>query len=191
LGFTIMNKEKKEEIKKEEKVEELPEIKDIEELKKALADETARADANMAGWQRAQADFQNYKRFAEQDKVETVKYANVNLLTNLLPTLDDFERALAAIPSGEDHDQWIEGFKLIDRKFRGTLEKLGVTPITSLGEEFDCRTMEAMSCARGKKDIVVQELEKGYKLQDKVIRPAKVIVGTGEEENQEKADKEE
>ncbi len=175
----------------EEKKLELPDIDNVEELKKSLAEETARADTNMAGWQRAQADFQNYKRFTEQEKVETVKYANVNLLLNILPTLDDFERALAAMPTGEDHDKWVEGFQLIDRKFRSTLEKLGVTPIQALGEEFDCRTMEAVSCAKGKKDIVIQELEKGYKLQDKVIRPAKVIVGSGEEENEDKADKEE
>ena len=154
----------------------------IEELKKALEDEKARAESNLAGWQRAQADFINYKRYAEQDKAETCKYANVNLLVNILPVLDDFERALAALPSEDADRSWTEGLKLIDRKFRDILEKQGVSSIKAVGEEFDCRFMEAVSCVKGEKDKVVQEIEKGYLLLDKVIRPAKVTVGTGEEE---------
>ena len=70
---------------------------------------------------------------------------------------------------------------MIERKFRSTLEKIGVSQVLSLGMEYDCRTMEAVTSGQGQKDIVIQELEKGYKLQDKVIRPAKVIVGSGEE----------
>lgn len=153
----------------------------IDELKKALVEEKERAEANLVGWQRAQADFINYKRFAEQDKAETCKYANINLLVNILPVLDDFERALAAVPPDNIDHQWVEGLKLIDRKFHDILEKQGISSIQTVGEEFDCRTMEAISCTQGKKDIVLQEVEKGYVLVDKVIRPAKVIVGTGEE----------
>jgi molecular chaperone GrpE len=154
----------------------------IEELKKALESEKARAEANLAGWQRAQADFINYKRFAEQEKTETIKFANVALLQSILPVLDDFERALSAVPPEDAQKPWVEGLKLIDRKFRDTLEKSGISPIKAVGEEFDCRLMEAITCVPGKKDIVVQELEKGYLLQDKVIRPAKVLVGSGEEQ---------
>jgi molecular chaperone GrpE len=154
----------------------------VEELKKSLEEERARAEANLVGWQRAQADFINYKRFAEQDKADTCKYANVNLLVNILPVLDDFERALAAVSPDCVDRNWVEGLKLIDRKFRDILEKQGVSCIKAQGEEFDCRLMEAVSCVKGKKDTVVQEIEKGYMLADKVIRPAKVIVGTGEEE---------
>ncbi len=130
-----MNKEKKEEIKKEEKVEELPEIKDIEELKKALADETARADANMAGWQRAQADFQNYKRFVEQDKVETVKYANANLLNGILPVLDDLERAIKAIPEEFTTYDWVEGVRLVEKKLgiRVGIVSYGPRPEETIG----------------------------------------------------------
>jgi molecular chaperone GrpE len=158
-----------------------PDDDSIEALKKALAEEKARADANLIGWQRAQADFTNYKRFVEQDKAESLKYANSGLWVNVLPILDDLERAVAAIPHKEAHHKWVEGFKMIDRKFRGIMEKQGVTPILSLGMEYDYRTMEALTSAKGPKDSVIQELEKGYKLQDKVIRPAKVVVGNGEE----------
>jgi molecular chaperone GrpE len=154
----------------------------IEELKKALAEEKAKCEANLAKLLRAQADFVNFKRFAEQDKTEICKYANVNLLINILPVLDDFERALAAIPTEEDEQIWVQGLKMIDRKFRDILEKQGVTRIMALGMEFDPRFMDAITTAQGKRDIVIQEVESGYKLQDKVIRPAKVVVGCGEVE---------
>jgi len=155
---------------------------ETEKLKKALADEKSKCEANLAGWQRAQADFINYKRFAEQEKTEIGKYANISLMSNLLPAIDDFERAIASIPSAESDSKWLEGLKLIDRKLQDTLQKQGITCIETLGKEFDPYVMEAVSCSKGKKDIVIHELEKGYKLQDKVIRPAKVIVGSGEEE---------
>jgi len=157
-------------------------IDETEELKKALAEEKSRCEANLAGWQRAQADFINYKRFAEQEKTEIGKYANISLLFNLLPIVDDFERALGAIPPEQSDGKWVEGLRLIDRKLQDTLKKQGVICIDTLGQEFDPHIMEAVSCLKGKKDIVILELEKGYKLQDKVIRPAKVIVGNGEEE---------
>jgi molecular chaperone GrpE len=99
-----------------------------------------------------------------------------------LPALDDFERALATVPPEESDNKWVEGLKLIDRKFKDILQKQGVTYINAAGQVFDPYVMEAVSCGKGKKDIVIEELEKGYKLSDKVIRPAKVIVGSGEEE---------
>jgi molecular chaperone GrpE len=160
-----------------------------QELKKALAEEKAKSESYLLGWQRAQADFVNYKRFAEQEKADTHKFANANLMLNLLPVIDDFERALAAAPAEGNNQKWVEGLKLIDRKFRDTLDKLGVTPIIALGMEFDCRFMDAVAQGKGKKDIVVQELERGYTLQDKVIRPAKVIVGSGELEEKKKEEK--
>jgi molecular chaperone GrpE len=155
---------------------------DMEELKKALAEEKNCSEANLSGWQRAQADFTNYKRFVEQDKAETCKYANAGLLAAILPVLDDYERALASIPEEAAGQKWIEGFYLIQRKFKDTLLKQGVTQIQALGMEFDPHIMDALGCVKGKKDIVVQEVERGYKLQDKIIRPARVIVGSGEED---------
>lgn len=155
---------------------------EIEELQKALAEEKSRSEANLAGWQRTQADFVNFKRFVEQDKAETCKYANAGLLTVILPILDDFERALASIPEEASSQVWMEGFNLIHRKFKDALVKQGVTQIQALGMEFDPHFMDALGSAKGKKDIVIQEVERGYKIQDKVIRPARVIVGNGEEE---------
>jgi molecular chaperone GrpE len=167
------------------------ESNDTEELKKALAEEKSKCEMNLARWQRAQADFINFKRYTEQEKSDTCKFANANLLLNILPVIDDFQRALGAIPHSESKHKWVEGLKLIERKFQDTLQKQGVETIKSVGEEFDPKFMEAITCGKGKKDIVLMELEKGYKLYDKVIRPAKVIVGSGDEESNEETDKEE
>jgi molecular chaperone GrpE len=135
----------------------------VEELKKALEEERLKCESNLAGWQRAQADFINYKRFVELDKLETCKFASTNLLMTILPVLDDFERALKAVPHSETKHKWYEGLKLIDQKFKDILHKQGVEPINSLGEEFDPKYMDAITCSKGRKDIVLMEVEKGYK----------------------------
>jgi molecular chaperone GrpE len=153
----------------------------IESLKKALAEEKAKAETNLTGWQRAQADFTNYKRFAEQEKLETSKYQTANIIMTFIPVLDDLERALAALPADESKARWVEGFKLIEKKFKDILDKQGLKGFKTVGLDFDPRCMDAITCMPGKKDVVVQEIEKGYVVNEKVIRPAKVIVGGGEE----------
>lgn len=184
------NMENMEEMENTEEMENIQEndvSNEVEELQKALAEEKQRSESNLAGWQRAQADFANYKRFAEQDKAETCKYASAGLLAVILPVLDDFDRALAAIPEEAASQPWVEGLYLFDRKFKDTLLKQGVTRIQALGMEFDPYIMDALGTVAGEKDIVVQEVERGYKLQDKVIRPARVIVGNGEEDIKEES----
>jgi len=163
-----------------------PEVSDAEALKQALAEEKARAEANLMGWQRAQADFINYKRRAEQEKDEISQFANSILILNLLPILDDWERALASIPDDQANLGWVGGVRLIERKFRGILEAEGLSPITAVGEPFDPTQHEAAMQGKGKEGIVIAELEKGYKFRDRVIRPAKVVVGNGEEGEEEK-----
>jgi len=165
----------------EEKME-VAELEDIEALKQALAEEKTRAEANLAGWQRAQADFINYKRRSEQEKEEISKFANSMLMLKLLPILDDWERALASIPDDQTNLSWVDGIRLIERKFRGILEAEGLSPITAVGEPFDPNLHEAAMQGKGKEGIVVDELQKGYKFYDRVIRPARVVVGNGEEE---------
>jgi len=164
---------------------EVSELEDTEALKQALAEEKARAEANLAGWQRAQADFINYKRRSEQEKEEIGKFANSILILSLLPILDDWERALASIPDDLADLSWVDGIRLIERKIRGILEAQGLSPIKAIGEPFDPNLHEAAMQGKGKEGIVVDELQKGYKLYDRVIRPAKVVVGNGEEEKEE------
>jgi molecular chaperone GrpE len=163
---------------------ETTEVEDIEALKQALAEETARAEANLAGWQRAQADFINYKQRSEQEREESVKFANSLLMLNLLPILDDLERAFASIPARLAKLSWIDGVRLIERKLQANLEAQGLSPIKALGEPFDPNLHEATRQDKGKEGIVIEEVQKGYKFRDRVIRPSKVVVGNGEEETE-------
>ena len=169
----------------EEQTNEVAELEDIEALKQTLAEEKARAEANLAGWQRAQADFINYKRRSEQEREETVKFANSALMFSLLSILDDWERALASIPDELANLSWVDGIRLIERKLRAVLEAQGLSPIEAVGEPFDPNLHEAAMQGKGEEGIVVAEMQKGYKFHDRVIRPAKVVVGNGEEEQEE------
>ena len=158
---------------------EVAEIEDVEALKKALAEEKARAETNLDGWQRAQADFTNYKRRSEQEREEIGKFANATLMLNLLPVLDDLERAFASIPSRLANHDWVDGVKLIERKLRAALETQGLSEIKALGEPFDPNLHEAVMQGEGDEGMVISELEKGYKFHDRVIRPTMVVVGSG------------
>jgi molecular chaperone GrpE len=176
-----MEERKPEELNNEEDLESAK-PDDIEALKTALEEEKARAESNMANWQRAQADFINYKRRSEQEKEETARFANTALVLSILPILDDLERAFSSIPHRQAKASWVDGIRLIDRKLRANLELQGVTEIKALGEPFDPNLHEAAMHGNGEEGMVVGELQKGYKMHDRVIRPTKVIVGNGEEE---------
>jgi len=164
---------------------EVAEAEDVEALKQALAEEKEKAETNLAGWQRAQADLINYKRCSDREKEELSKFANTTFILAILPVLDDLERAFAAIPSQLDKADWVDGIKLIARKLRAGLEAQGLSPIEALGQPFDPNLHEAMREDKGEEGIVIEEVERGYKLHDRVIRPSKVVVGNGEEEEKE------
>lgn len=162
-----------------------PEVADKEninigELEKALAEEKERAESHLANWQRAQADFINYKRRSEQEKEEISKFANSALMLNLLSFLDDLERAFASIPPNLDKLSWVDGIRLIERKLQASLEAQGLSPIKAVGEPFDPHLHEAIRQEKGKEGIVIEEAQKGYKLHDRIIRPSRVVVGNGE-----------
>ena len=161
--------------------DELPEIEDIEQLKQTLAEEKKKAEGDLSNWQRAQADFINYKRRIEQEKDEFCKFANAALTLSLLPILDDLERAFGSIPPRLAKHGWMDGVRLIEQKLRTSLEAQGLTPIKALGEPFDPRFHEAIRQDKGKEGIVIEEFQKGYMLNDKLLRPSKVVVGNGEE----------
>jgi len=158
------------------------EAEDVETLKQALGEEREKAEGYLANWQRAQADFVNYRRRSEQEREETGKFANIQLMVNLLPVLDDLERAFDSITPGVAELNWVEGIRLIERKLRGGLEAQGLSQIKALGEPFDPNFHEAAGHTKGEEGIVTQELLKGYMLHDRVIRPAMVMVGNGETE---------
>ena len=159
---------------------EVAEAEDVGELKKVLAEEQEKAESYLANWQRAQADFINYKRRSEQEKEEISKFANSALMLNLISVLDDLERAFASIPPDLDKLGWLDGIRLIERKLHASLEAQGLSPIKAVGEPFDPHLHEAIRQDNGKEGIVIEEAQKGYKLHDRVIRPSIVVVGNGE-----------
>jgi molecular chaperone GrpE len=164
---------------KSEEIEQETAESEVEKLKKELEEKQAEAEANLAGWKRAQADFINYKRRCEQEKEETIKYSNTNFILNILPLLDDFERAYSVISTDQSGSRLLDGLKMVERKFKSFLEGQGVTEVKALGEQFDPNMHEAVLQVDGEEGKVIQEFEKGYKLYDRVIRASKVGVGKG------------
>ncbi|MEE8174273.1 MAG: nucleotide exchange factor GrpE [Dehalococcoidia bacterium] len=158
-----------------------PEPDDVASLRKALAEEKARAESHLANWQRAQADFINLRRRHEQERDEVTRFANATLLLSLLPVVDDLERALASVSPKLAGMTWVDGIRLIYRKLQATLETQGLSEIKAVGEPFDPHIHEATMYGEGEEGIVVEELQKGYKLHDRVIRPTMVVVGKGRE----------
>ncbi len=116
----------------------------VEELRASLIAAEQEAGENRAGWQRAAADFANFKRRTEQEREATLGLANEILLLKVLALADDFDRALAAMPPELAGDGWTEGVAAIDRKLRQLLESEGVTPIEAVGQPFDPREHEAV-----------------------------------------------
>jgi molecular chaperone GrpE len=162
--------------------DENPEVEDIETLKNELAEAKARAEANLAGWQRAQADYTNYRKRTEQEKGETVKYANAELIAKLLPVLDDINRALSNIPKDIENVPWVKGVKSIEESMLKILEAHGLKVIDCEGEEFDPACHEALMTCKGKEGRIMQQVLKGYIYNNRLLRPARVIVGCGEGE---------
>lgn len=172
---------------------ETDEENDVETLEKELAEEKMRSEANLAGWQRTQADFENYKKIAEQEKAELRQFGNIGIMLNLLPVLDDIERAFDSLPEDLEGVAWIDGIKLIERKMKASLEIQGLSEIKAVGEPFDPRLHDAVRQDNGEEGKVIEEVQKGYKLHDRIIRPSKVVVGNGndgvgEKEEQEAVD---
>ncbi|OJJ14721.1 nucleotide exchange factor GrpE [marine bacterium AO1-C] len=132
---------------------------------------------------RLYADFENFRRRTAKEKIEQVKLANEGLLKDLLPILDDFERALKSFDSAEDKEAMKEGVKLIQDKFGKTLQNKGLKPMeSSIGKVFDVEEHESIAQipaqSEDQKGKVVDEIERGYYLHDKVVRFAKVVVGS-------------
>ena len=157
--------------------DELPD--DVDSLKALLDDERQKAQSFMASWQRAAADFQNYKRRVEEERSETARFASAALIINLLPMIDDLERALMNVDTHLAGLTWVDGIRLIHRKFQAVLEMTGVQEIEADGEDFDPSQHEAVSQGPGEENKIIAVVQKGYRLGDRVIRPAMVVVGDG------------
>mgnify|MGYP003681940996 CR=1 FL=1 len=160
---------------------EIEQVEDIETLKQALIEEKNKVEKFFASWQRTQADLDNYVKRAEQEKSEIVEFASRTLILNLLPILDDFDRAFASLPAELDDSSWTEGIKLIYNKLTSILEAQGLAEIKAKGEYFDPYHHEAAGQLSGEEGIIIEEIRKGYKFKNKLLRPSMVMVGKGTE----------
>ena len=144
-----------------------------------LVVEQAKYDELAGKLARVQADFVNYKRRSEQELEQQARFATKLLMEELLPVLDNFDRALATLPDAVRALPWTDGLLLVDRGLRGTLEKQGLHPIEAVGTRFDPMLHEAIMQEESTEhadDEVIAELRRGYMLHDRVIRPTLVKV---------------
>jgi molecular chaperone GrpE len=157
----------------------------LEELQAQLEQSQAQAEEHMRAWQRAAADFSNYKRRTDEERDTVARFANALLIGKLLAVLDDFDRALDHVPPDTD-DSWVNGVRLVERKLRNVLESEGVTPIDAIGLPFDPNVHEAVvheETADYPDNHVIDELQRGYRLHDRVLRPALVKVANNPKEH--------
>jgi molecular chaperone GrpE len=127
---------------------------------------------------RLAADFDNYKKRTRQEQLETIQHASAELIGRLLPVLDDLHNVLDHQPAGID-ESWIKGLELSVRKLEEALGTHGLQPIESVGALFDPKLHEAVAqeeSAEHPEDTVLSELRRGYRLRDRVVRPALVKV---------------
>ncbi|MEI7028071.1 nucleotide exchange factor GrpE [Paenibacillus sp. y28] len=130
---------------------------------------------------RAQADFDNFRRRSRQEKEEFAKYASLKLIEQLVPVIDNFDRALLAAKANSDYDALIKGVDMIYRQFDQVLSAEGLVPIDAVGQPFNPEFHQAIMQVQSEEHeegIVVEEVQKGYMLKDKVIRPAMVKVSS-------------
>lgn len=142
-----------------------------------LAAEREKAETYYKNWQRAAADFVNFKRRVEQERGESARLSNAALVINLLPVYDDLDRAVSSVDSTLAGLNWVQGIVAIHQKFGRLLEAMGVKEVVAEGQQFDPSRHEAVGKQPGEEGKVLHVVQKGYALQDKVIRPAMVIVG--------------
>ena len=130
---------------------------------------------------RLHAEFDNYRKRTLKEKMDIIKAGGDKVLTEMIPLVDDFERALETVQNADDKEAIVEGMELIYSKFISFLNQHGVKEIEAIGEPFDADRFEAVTTIpvqdKSQKDVVVDCIQKGYMLNEKILRFPKVIVG--------------
>ena len=159
------------------------EVTELEEVKQALAAKTEEARTFQEKYLRLAAEFENYKKLAQKQKQEYSQFANESLLKEMLPVVDNLERALKCVRDGHATDGLIQGVELTLKQFTETLAKFGVKPIVSLGASFDPSCHQAVARQESPtvaENTVIEEYQKGYQLHDRILRAAMVVVAAGQ-----------
>jgi molecular chaperone GrpE len=161
-------------------------LADIEQLTADLAAATAKSEEYLAALQRERAEFANYRRRTTEEREAMLGLAGEDLIRKVLVLADDFDRAIEARPEAIAADSWVEGVVAIDRKLRALLESEGVSQIDAApGRPFDPREHEAIANVPGTgraEGEIVEEIRRGYRLRDRVVRPALVAVAAAPDE---------
>jgi molecular chaperone GrpE len=160
----------------EETVDELTALR--QELEQARAKEAEYLD----GWQRSRAELANARKRFQREQEQAYANAKADLLVRLLPIVDDFERAFEALPDNPSSPTWIEGIRLIQQKLQGLLQQEGVAPIEAVGQEFDPFLHQALThepSGEVAEGHVIAEVQRGYQVGDRVLRPSVVRVSAG------------
>lgn len=150
---------------------------EIAQLSEQLAAADQKLQEMTAISQRALADLQNFKRRTEEERATLFTMAHAQLFSELIPAFNNIHRALQHEPKDAE---WIKGTEQTLRQLLQITEKIGLKPIETVGKPFDPRLHEALLTGPGPKDTVIEEFEKGYQLNDKVVQLAKVKVGNGD-----------
>jgi molecular chaperone GrpE len=154
---------------------------DLDKLRAELAEIAQKADEYLRLAQRTQADFINYRRRVDDERVQQARDATITFLQRLLPILDDFERAFANAAPTDLESNWARGVQLVERNLRGLLAAEDVQRIAAEGAEFDPREHEAVG-SQPSADVaeghVLHVVRQGYRKGERVIRPAQVVVAT-------------
>ncbi len=154
----------------------------LKELQEKIAEQTKIIDDYTNTLKRLQADFDNYIKRVEKEKEEFTKYSNHKLISKLLTIVDDFEKALDAVKN--DTKETSKGIEMIHNQLNKILQEEGVLPINALGNKLDPYMHEVMDIVDGNEDdLIVEELQKGYKIKDKVLRPSRVVISKVSDSN--------
>jgi len=163
----------------QQKHEEKKQRKESEKVDKILTEVQKKSEEYLAGWRRAQADYQNLKKEIESQKALWLKFAHDQLLTELLPVYDNFKISLAHVPENQQASQWVVGLTHIKNQLQKVLKDNGISEIKTIGEKFNPEkheAIEAVESVEHKPDTIIEELKPGYMLHDKVIQVARVKV---------------
>jgi molecular chaperone GrpE len=152
-------------------------------LNAALAEAEARAAEYLDGWQRARAEFANYRRRQEQQRKQMQVNAKANVLVQLLPVMDDLKRALEAVPEEIEGNPWVSGVEQVQRKWQAALEREGLSALlVKAGESFDPNIHEALThepSTEVEAGKVIEVVQPGYEVDGVILRPALVRVSCG------------
>jgi molecular chaperone GrpE len=160
-------------------------LEDLDSLRAKLQEAEQKRDEYLYLAQRTRADFENYQKRMKRDQAEERRYAQAPLAADLLPALDNLERATAAAEQAGEKGPLVQGVAMVHTQLLDILRRHGVTRIEAQGQPFDPNCHQAVSQQPSKEHppmTVVQVLEPGYRIHDRVLRPARVVVSTAPEQ---------